>query len=75
MTNYCNNTRDCHNPVTLSEDEDALRVYCSQCHGIIVIRKQLGVVENRQYSKVFKRDILQGKDPLFYKIYPKWLKI
>lgn len=73
--NYCDNVRNCHNPEIVGEDINAMRVYCPQCHGVIVIRKTpWGEVENRQYSKIFKRDILQGKDSLFYKIYPQHLK-
>lgn len=72
----CDNINSCHNPITVGEDTNALRVYCKDCHAIIVIRKDYrGVPEKRQYSEVFKRDILQGNDNLFYRYYPQWLKL
>ena len=71
----CDNKSNCHNPITVGEDANALRVYCKQCHAIIVIRKELtGAPHKSQYAKVFKRDILQGSEPLFYKIYSQYLK-
>lgn len=71
----CDNKSNCHNPITVGEDTNALRVYCIQCHATIVIRKTpWGSPEKNHYAKVFRRDILQGGDPLFYKIYPHWLK-
>ena len=71
----CNNISNCHDPVTIS-DGDALRVICKQCHHQYIIRKSPnGAPEIKQYAKIFKRDILQPKDPLFYKIYPHYLNI
>lgn len=71
----CDNKNACHDPVTVCEDNNALRVYCKECHAIIVIRKDYrGVPVNKQYSEVFRREILQGSDPLFYKYYTQWIK-
>lgn len=73
----CNNISSCHNPTTIGEDSNALRILCKQCYNQIVIKKDYikDVPENRQYSKVFKKDILQGNDNLFYKYYPEFLRI
>lgn len=76
MSNPCNNKSACHNPVITSEDNNAMRVVCTQCHHQYVIRKRPveNVPENRQYSKIFKRDVLQGGDNLFYKYHPEHLR-
>lgn len=63
--------------VTIKEDLNALRVGCLECKHEYVIRKDpfKDVPENRQYAKLFKRDILQGSDGLLYKYHPEFLKI
>lgn len=72
----CDNINSCHNPVIVGEDNNAQRVYCPECHDIMIIRKDWrGVPENRKYAEVFKRMILQGKDNLFYKYYSQHLKV
>lgn len=72
----CDNVKSCHDPVTIKEDQCALRVLCKNCHHQFVIRKDpfKGNPEIKQYAKIFKRDILQPKDPLFFKVYPQYLK-
>lgn len=70
----CNNKSGCHTLNTIS-DTDALRVICTQCKYQYVIRKDWrGVPENRQYSKIFRKEILQPKNNLFYKYYPSYLR-
>lgn len=70
----CDNISNAHDPVTITEDGDAMRVFCKQCRHQYVIRKDWrGVPENRQYSKLFKRDVIQGHENLFYKLYPQHL--
>jgi hypothetical protein len=73
----CDNKSNSHNPVIVSEDNNAMRVYCTECHNQFVIRKEpfKEVPENRQYSKIFKRDVLQGNDNLFYKYHPEYIRI
>jgi hypothetical protein len=72
---YCNNISDCHNPYVINEDANALRWICNNCKQIGIIRKDWrGVPENREYSRVFKRDVLQGNDNLLYKYHPEFLK-
>lgn len=71
----CNNISNCHNPITASEDYSALRVICTECKHQYVIRKNFNLSpENRMYSKIFKRDILQPRENLFYKVYPHYLR-
>lgn len=72
----CNNKSNCHNPLILEEDRDAMRVICNICYHQYIIRKRPieDVPENRQYSKIFKKDILQGSDNLFYKYNPQYIR-
>lgn len=73
---WCDNKRSCHSLVNII-DTDALRVICIQCKQQFVLRKDLNkkVPEKRLYAKIFKKDILQPKDPLFYKYYPQYLQL
>lgn len=70
----CNNKSNVHDPIMIAEDLSALRVICKICKHQYVIRKNFNLTpENRQYSKIFKRDILQPRENLFYKVYPHYL--
>lgn len=72
--NECDNISKCHNPITIGEDDNALRVLCSECKNQYIIRKDWrGVPDNKQYSEIFRRETLQGHQDLFYKYYPQWL--
>ncbi len=74
--NPCNNKARCHTLQTISDDPEAMRVICVTCKEQYVIRKDhRAVPENRAYSKIFKKDVLQGNDNLFYKYHPEYLKI
>jgi hypothetical protein len=70
----CNNISACHELLTIY-DLDALRVICKRCRHQYFLRKDpiKNVPEKRQYAKVFKKDILQGNDNLFYKYHPQYL--
>lgn len=72
----CDNKSNCHDLVIISDGDTAMRVLCQNCKKMFVIRKEpfKGVPENRQYSKIFKKDVLQGNDNLFYKYYPEFIK-
>lgn len=64
-----------HNPITIGEDNDALRWLCKECKESGVIRKDWrGVHLNREYAKIYKREILQPNSNLFYKYYPTYLR-
>ena len=75
--NICDNIKCCHSPCQIAEDNNAMRIICATCKKQIVIRKDpyKGVPENRAYSKVFKKDVLQGSDNLFYRYNPQHLKV
>lgn len=76
MTFECDNLSFCHDPITISEDSNSLRVFCRQCKNQYVIKKDWrGVPDNKMYSQIFKKDILQGHEALFYKYYSQYLKI
>ena len=72
----CNNISNTHNNIVISDGDSAMRTICKECGYQFTLRKDRikGVPENREYSKIFKRDILQGNDNLFYKHNPQFLK-
>ena len=75
MKYECNNVRACHNMKVLVEERNAVRVICKECKNQYVIHNDWrGAPEKRLYAKLFKRDILQGNDNLFYKYHPEYLK-
>lgn len=72
---FCDNKSDFHEPIVIAEDQNAIRIICNKCKVQYVIRKDWrGVPENRQYSKIYKKDILQPNENLFYKAYPQYLR-
>lgn len=74
MTLECDNKWNSHDPITVADDGNATRVICNHCKHQYVLKKTwTGVHENRAYSKIYKRDIIQPRENLFYKIYPKYL--
>lgn len=71
----CDNKSKCHNVEVIGEDNSAIRWYCNECHECGTIYKDWrGVPDNIEYSRVFKRLILQGGDDLLYRYYPHHLK-
>lgn len=75
MIKECDNISACHSPITLNEDNNAIRVLCTTCKNSYIIRKDWrGVSLNREYSKIFKKEILQPNSNLFYKYYSQHLR-
>lgn len=71
----CDNISACHDPITIAEDISAMRVFCRNCKHQYVIHKDFrGSPEKREYSRIFKRDVLQGNDNLLYKYRPDYLR-
>jgi len=71
----CDNLSFCHNPVIINEDNSAQRVICTQCKYQYVLRKDWrGVFENKEYSKIFRKETLQPHQNLFYKYYSQHLR-
>lgn len=72
----CNNVSRCHNLIDIKQDENAMRVLCTNCNNQYVIHKHpvKGNPEMREYARLFKKDILQPRDNLFYKYYSQYLK-
>lgn len=74
MNNECDNISDVHEPIVIAEDSNALRVLCTKCKNQYVIGKDWrGVPLNREYAKIFRKEILQPNSNLFYKVYPSHL--
>ncbi len=69
----CNGKSQVHDLIDINND----RVFCKQCKHQFILRRDLltNAPEKRQYAELFRRLILQPKDPLFFKIYPQYLKI
>lgn len=71
----CDNVSNTHDMDIVNEDTQALRCICKECKNQYVVKKDWrGVPDNVEYTKLFKRLILQRSDNLFYKAYPEWLK-
>ncbi len=72
----CDNKSQCHDLITISDGDTAMRVLCQICKHYFTIRKDpfKEVPEKRQYAKLYKREILQGNDNLFYKYHPEHLR-
>lgn len=70
----CDNKSACHEPFIVGEDDNGTRYLCRHCKHQMVVRKDWrGIHDNRSYSELFRRDILQGNDNLFYKYHPQYL--
>lgn len=71
LTKECDNKSRTHSPKVIGEGKDAMRVICVSCHRRYIIHKDpiTGAPEKRLYAKIFKKDILQMSDNLFFKYY------
>lgn len=73
--NVCDNKSDVHDPILVAEGIDADRYFCKNCKANLIIKKDYrGVYDLRESAELFKRYILQGTEPLFYKVYPRHLR-
>lgn len=64
----CDNINQSHDNVTINETPDGIRTYCKLCGKVNVIRFDTnGRCDNREYSEIFKRDLLQPGENLYYK--------
>lgn len=72
---YRTASRTC-NPITVEETVDGLRVACKECKHLYYFRKDAnGNPEKTKYAKVFKRDILQPSENLYYKYHEEQMHI
>ena len=72
----CDNIQNCHDNEIINETKDGIRVRCKICGEINVIRFDLnGRYDNREYSRIFKKDLLQPSENLYYKIYPTKMSV
>jgi len=74
---YCDGINFAHDNLTTNETEDGIRVVCRECKQVNILRKEreTGRFNNRDYSKIFKRDIVQPGSNLYYKYYPSAMNI
>jgi len=72
----CNNTDSVHDNEVINETPDGIRVYCKRCKQINVLRMDLnGRMNNKEYAKIFKKDILQPGENLYYKENPTAMSV
>lgn len=72
----CDNINECHYLEIVAETHEALRAFCLLCKNTYIVRKdEKGSPERREYAKLFKRDILQPSENLYYKYHPEKLAI
>jgi len=72
----CDNVNEAHNLKIINETPDGVRVICKICKEINIIRFDAnGRCDNREYSKIFKRDLLQPGENLWYKYKPQGMSI
>ena len=65
----CDNINNVHDNLVINEEVDGIRVICKHCKKINVLRiGNDGRFNNRQYSKVFKADVVQPGSNLYYKL-------
>lgn len=70
----CDQINEAHDPIIVASDENALRWFCNICKHQGIIRMNGHRPELRQYAEVFKRDILQPTDNLFWKYHQQYLR-
>ena len=76
MIKPCDNISDVHDPRLISETGDGVRYICDKCKEQFVLRiGEDGRMENREYTKVFKKDLLQPHDNLYFKLYPEKMSL
>jgi hypothetical protein len=72
----CNNVSALHWPLILADQDGAVVAYCKLCGEQKVFRKDpTGRMNNTEYSKWFKRDIIQNSQPLYYKYHESDMSI
>ena len=70
MIRPCDNLSDTHDNILIKEEKDGVRYLCKICKQQNVMRiGEDGRMDNREYTKVFKRDILQPSDNLYFKVH------
>jgi hypothetical protein len=73
----CDNIQEAHDNIVINETSDAIRTYCKICGEVNVLRKDKlsGRMDNIEYSRIFKRDVLQPSENLYYKYHPELMSL
>ncbi len=72
----CDNVSETHDAIIFREDDNAIAWYCKICgHDGIIRKDERGIPRKEEFQEVFRRWALQGNDPLFYKAYPRHLRV
>lgn len=76
LTAECDNKKEVHNPVIFNENPNGLGWYCRNCNRTGYLRKDKdGSPHNKEYLKIFYRDVVQSNKPLYYKIHPEKMSV
>lgn len=76
MIKPCDNISNVHDNVMIIHEQDGVRYICKICNQQNVLRIGAdGRMENRNYARVFKRDLLQPHDNLYFKVYPNKMSV
>lgn len=72
----CDNINESHDNIVINETPDGIRTFCKICKEINTVRfDKEGRYNNKEYSKIFKRDLLQPGENLYYKYNPDKMSI
>ena len=72
----CDGISALHWPEILGDNDGAVVAHCKLCHEVKVFRQDKeGRMCNWEYSKWFKRDIIQMGHPLYYKYHESMMNV
>jgi hypothetical protein len=71
----CDNRNNVHDPIQIADDPGGLRYICKTCKEVMILRRGYDRFNNKEYTKVFKRDLLQPHDNLYFKVYPNRMSL
>lgn len=73
---YCDNRNNVHDPLQIVDEPGGIRYICKTCKKIMVLRRGADDrFNNKEYTEVFKRDLLQPHDNLYFKVHPELMSI
>lgn len=75
MRHACDNIHEAHDLDIITETHEAIKEGCNICGHILIIKKERGNPERRQYAEAHKKDILQPAENLYYKYHPERLRV
>lgn len=75
LTLECDNVTNAHLMVELT-GKGGMVYYCRLCRRTYYLRtNKHGAPNNREYTKLFYRDIVQPSKPLYFKVHPEKMRL